>query len=176
MSITKLFQISAKAPKMRETKETGSAVCELLLIVFFLGALLATLGRVGVFGLALALPGNTASWIAGILAADAVMAGSLLAWYVLPVTTFVFGAAASAAGNAILDTPDLWWRQLLLLGLTVPLHFVLSGWSLTTAGQMRRSLTVRGHGKSTCALALLLMLGAACAASLVYFLLQHGLI
>ncbi|MBQ7693164.1 MAG: hypothetical protein IJT29_06110 [Oscillospiraceae bacterium] len=161
---------------MRDTKETGSAVCELLLVVFFLGALLCTLRRAGIFGLPFTPPGGAASWIAGILAVDAVMAGSLLAWYVLPVTTLLFGAAASAAGNALLDMPDLWWRQLLLLGLTVPIHFVLSGWSLTAAGEMRKALTAHGRGRSTCAAALLLLLGTACAASLVYFLLQHGLI
>ena len=176
MSITKLFQISTSAAGMKGTKETGSAVCELLLILFFLGALFATLRRAGIFGLPFTPPGGAASWIAGILAVDAVMAGSLLAWYVLPVTTLLFGAAASAAGNLILDTPDLRWRQLLLLALTVPLHFVLAGWSLTAAGQMRRLLKTHGRGRSVCAAALLLMLGTAGAAYLVYDLLQHGLI
>ena len=117
MSITKLFQISSQTPGMRDTKETGSAVCELLLVVFFLGALLCTLRRAGIFGLPFTPPGGAASWIAGILAVDAVMAGSLLAWYVLPVTTLLFGAAASAAGNALLDMPAHGSDPLCALGL-----------------------------------------------------------
>ena len=140
MSITKLFQISTPAAGMKGTKETGSAVCELLLILFFLGALFATLRRAGVFGFVIVPTEGAAFWIAGVLAADAVMAGSLLAWYVLPVTTLILGAAASAAG------------------------------------QMRRLLKTHGRGRSVCAAALLLMLGTAGAAYLVYDLLQHGLI
>ena len=59
------------------------AVCELTLVLFSLGALCSILCRSGVLGFQLQLPGTMEEWIAGVLALDAFMAGSLLCWFIL---------------------------------------------------------------------------------------------
>lgn len=161
---------------MKEIKNTESAVCELLLLLFSLGTLLFILHRSGMIGITLRLPGTIEEWIAAILALDAFMAGSLLCWFILPVTTLAFGAAAAAAGSMILELDRTWWRYLLLLLTTVPLHFLISGWSLSTASEIRQVFAGHGHKRHPYGVSLVLMIVAICASALVMYLFQHGLI
>ena len=161
---------------MREKESHDSAVCELLLVLFSLGALLCILSRRGMFDLPFLQPGEEERWIAVILALDASMAGSLLSWYVLPVTTLAFGAVSALAGVGILDLDFAWWRRLILLIVTAALHFLLCGWSLGAASEMRRLLAGRGHRRRFSLVSLALALLTAVSAALVLYLCQHGLI
>lgn len=161
---------------MRETRDSDLAVCELLLAAFFLGALARILCGDGFLALIPELPGPAPVWIAAILACDASMAGSLPARYVLPLSTLALGAVSASVGAAILALGPDWWRQLLLLLLSVPLHFLAAGWSLTTAGRMRRLLAGHGGGGRPCAVSLLVFVAAASAAGLVFTLFRHELL
>ncbi len=159
---------------MREKENVRSSPCELLLVLFFLGALLRILFGSGVFGTALQVPDAAPAWIAALLLSDAVMSGSLLAAIVLPAVTFVFGAVSAEIGSAVLALEGGWWRQLLLLLSSVPLHFLLSGWSISTALQLRRFLTGRRQRLLVCGTALWLTVLTASAAGLVLWLTYHG--
>ena len=160
---------------MRETN-ADPAVCELLLVLFSLGALLCIFLRRGLLDLELPVWGAEGEWIAVILAIDAAMAGSLLCRFLLPVTTLAFGAVSVIVGTRVLDLEENWWRWLLLLFIAAALHFLLCAWSLGTAAEIRRLITDRGHRRQLCGVSLLLMLTAASSAALVMLLFQHGLI
>ena len=102
MSIIKLFHFYDSRKLMMEEKHHDSAVCELLLILFSVGALICILYRRGIFDLKLPLSGSEEEWIAVLLAIDAFMAGSLLCRLVLPMSTLAFGAV-----SAVVLSPSL---------------------------------------------------------------------
>lgn len=157
-------------------KNHDSAVCELLLILFSAGALMCILYRRGIFDLKLSLPGTEEEWIAAILAVDAFMAGSLLCRFVLPMSTLVFGALSAIVGARILALHETWWRWLLLLLIAVSLHFVLSGWSLCTAAELRRALIGRGTRRRVIGSAALLAILGFLGSAAVMYLFRLGLV
>ena len=144
---------------------------ELLLLLFSCGALFGILYREKDAHLLSLIPGSRGGWFILIFALDASMIGSVLAWYTLPLNTLVFGLVSSfdAAEVSALGPRDA-WPQLILLLLTVPLHFMLCAWSLQTAGKLRGLLFGRGYAKRVYLLSLFLMVLAYLVCALLLFL------
>ena len=149
----------------------------MLLLLFAAGALIGTMYRGRAADLLQFLPGSAFGCFVLILALDACMIGSLLAWLMFPAITLVFGAAAAVEASEILTIgPNAAWRRYLLLAAITPLHFLLSAWSLRTAGRVRRSLRGREHeGRIYLTAFLLLIFAYLACVSMVYFRLQAQL-
>ncbi len=133
---------------MNRLKALKTPDCELLLILFAAGALSGTVYRERAAELLTSISDSISVLFIVILASDASMTGSPLAWLTFSVNTFVFGTAASIEASEILTMGfrDA-WRRLLILTTITPLHFLLSAWSLRSAGRIRRIMRGRGHDR-----------------------------
>lgn len=146
---------------MKENKARNTWDCELLLFFFTVGALAGILYRKETSAFLLAIPGSSVGCMVILLAFDASMTGSLLAGWSLPLVTLAFGAATAmeAEGVLALGLP-LAWRQLLLLALITPLHFLLGSWNMHAASLMRRLLRGRRDGSRPYAVSCFFMISA----------------
>ena len=131
---------------MNHSRASKQPDCVLLLLFFVSGALLGMLYRERTAEFLQLIPGSTVGCFAAILAMDASMTGSLFSWLTFPLITLIFGAAAEAEASEIVSIGlDASPQRLLVLTLITPLHFLLSAWSLHTAGKLRRTLCRQRH-------------------------------
>lgn len=131
---------------MNDLRATKKPDCVLLLLFFVFGALLGMLYRERTAEFLQLIPGSTVGCFAAILALDASMTGSLFSWLTFPLITLIFGLVAAAETSEIVTLGlDASPQRLLVLALITPLHFLLSAWSLHTAGKLRRSLCRHRH-------------------------------
>lgn len=133
---------------MNQPRSSKPLYCVLLLLLFSSGALVGTLYREKTTELLQRIPDTTTGCFAIVLALDASMTGSLLARLTFPLITFIIGAVSAIEASGILSLGLRAARQrLLILAVITPLHFLISMWSLQTAGRLRRSLRAQGHGE-----------------------------
>lgn len=131
---------------MNHARALKTPDCEILLLFFVIGALGGTLFREKTAELLLRIPHSTVGCFAAILALDASLTGTLLAWVTFPLITLFFGTAATAEASEILTLGLYAARErLFALAVITPLHFFLGVWSLHTAGKLRRTLCHRGR-------------------------------
>ena len=160
MSITKLFHHSKTHTVMSTKRPQGAGKYLLLLIFFLAGAgldLFCTeqtelwIGR---------LPVKADTRISVLLALDALLTGSLLAWCTVPFVTLALGAVCVEMGSTVLaDGVSHAWPRLLLLALVLPLHFLVCAWSLDVASGVRALLRKRSaHVLGVCFVLMLCVL------------------
>lgn len=118
----------------------------MFLLLFFLGGAAAcTFCTDTVYAKLGGLKEREVAVLAALLALDGAMCASLLSVFVLPFSTAALGAFCAVAGSELMGADwQTSWKKLALLMFTLPLHFFLSGWSLSVAGYLRTLLHERG--------------------------------
>ena len=155
-----------KAPKKLD--------CELLLLLFAVGALSGTIYRKLTAKFLLMMPGSAFGCFVLVLVLDASMTASLFSWLSFPTVTIAFGAVAAEEASELMSVGvNNSWQRLLVLTVTISLHFLLSVCNMRTAGILRQNLRGSRRTEKIYLLSFLLMSFAyLICASLIYLRFQ----